>query len=69
MSTTQATPTKVDRFMREPEIEHRSGLSRTTRWRLEKIGKFPKRRRLSPNATGLLESEYRAWEAEREEVA
>ena len=58
-----------DRFLREAEIAHRSGLSRTTRWRLEKMGKFPKRRRLSLNATGLLESEYLAWEAEREEIA
>ena len=65
----QDDPAKIDRFLREAEIKRRSGLSRTTRWRLEKMGKFPRRRRLSLNATGLLESEYLAWEAEREEIA
>ena len=60
--------TTSDRFLREPEIKRRSGLSRTTRWRLEKLGKFPKRRPLSPNTKGLPESEYLAWEAERKAI-
>ncbi len=50
-----------DRFMREPEVAHVTGLSRTTRWRLERAGKFPRRRRISANAVGWLASEIRAW--------
>ena len=39
-----------DRFLREPEVHRLTGLSRTTRWRLERAGKFPRRRRISENA-------------------
>ena len=39
-----------DRFVREPEVHRLTGLSRTTRWRLERAGKFPRRRRISENA-------------------
>ena len=50
-----------DYFMREPEIEADSGLSRTTRWRLQKKGKFPRSCPISPNAKGLLRSKFLAW--------
>lgn len=50
-----------DRFLREPEVRRVSGLSRTTRWRLERAGVFPKRRQISPNAVAWLESEIQAW--------
>jgi prophage regulatory protein len=55
-----------DRFIREREVNQLTGLSRTTRWRLERQGKFPSRRRLSSNAVGWLESEIRGWIATRE---
>ena len=55
----------LDRFMREPEIEERSGLSRTTRWRMARRGEFPRMCQISPNAKGLLESKYLTWQAER----
>lgn len=58
-----------DRFLREREVSLITGLSRSTRWRLERAGQFPKKRQLSPNAIGWLESEIRAWMAERTEVA
>ena len=58
-----------DRFMREAEVRRLTGLSRTTRWRLEKRDKFPKRRRISDNAIAWLESEVRAWMVERVEAA
>ena len=45
MSTTTPEP---DRFLREPEVQHITGLSRTTRWRLQRDGKFPYRRQISP---------------------
>ncbi len=54
-----------DRFVREPEIALITGLSRTTRWRLERAGKFPNRRRISTNAVGWLASEIHTWIAER----
>ncbi len=54
-----------DRFCREPEVKRTSGLSRTTRWRLEQKGLFPRRRQISPNGVAWLESEIRTWSAER----
>jgi predicted DNA-binding transcriptional regulator AlpA len=54
-----------DRFLREGERAHITGLSRTTWWRLERQGRAPKRRHLSENAVGWLESEIREWMANR----
>ena len=53
--------TQTDRVLREPEVEHRTGLSRSTRWRMERTGKFPRRKPISANAVGWLESEIDAW--------
>jgi len=50
-----------DRFIREEERRKVTGLSRSTWWRLERIGGAPKRRRLAPNSTGWLFSEIRDW--------
>jgi prophage regulatory protein len=55
----------TERIIREPAVHDITGLSRTTRWRLEREGKFPPRRRLSDNAVGWLESEIREWIASR----
>lgn len=46
---------------RWPTVQLVSGLSRTTAWRLEKDGLFPRRRQLSPNAVGWLQTEVEAW--------
>ncbi|MBT5458761.1 MAG: AlpA family phage regulatory protein [Rhodospirillaceae bacterium] len=54
-----------DRFMREPEVKSLTGLSRTTRWRMERNDDFPRRRRLSRNAVGWLASEVQAWMQDR----
>ncbi len=54
-----------DRFIRERECREISGLSRTTRWRQERKGQFPQRRKLSDNAVGWLFSELMAWVNER----
>ena len=51
----------TDRFVREPECKHITGLSRTTRWRLERAGLFPKRHQISPNAIAWLESTIQEW--------
>ena len=64
------TPNQIeDRFLREPEVRHLTGLSRTTRWRLERAGKFPRRRRISETAVAWVSSEINAWIAERMEAA
>ncbi len=59
------TTDPLDRFMRDPEVEHVTGLSRTTRWRLAREGKFPKLRELAPNCKGNLQSEIQEWLTER----
>ena len=51
----------IDRFVREPECLKMTGLSRITRWRLERKGTFPKRRQISPNCIAWLESELHEW--------
>ncbi len=63
------TPTDPDRFLREAEVRRITGLSRTTRWRMERRGEFPRRRILSRNAVGWLASQIEGWMAERAEVA
>jgi prophage regulatory protein len=52
-------------IIREPECRRLTGLSRSTRWRLERDGLFPKRRQISPGCSGWLASEIRAWLAAR----
>ena len=50
-----------DRFLREKQCRDISGLSRTTRWRLERAGLFPKRYSISPGAVAWLASEVQEW--------
>ncbi len=59
----------TDRFLREPEVARLTGLSRTTRWRLERAGRFPRKRRISENAVAWVASEIEIWMAERPEAA
>jgi prophage regulatory protein len=56
----------TDKNLRLPELRDKTGLSTTTIWRLEKDGKFPKRRRLSARCVAWLQSEVEAWIASRE---
>ena len=48
-------------ILRTPEVIRATGLSRTTLWRLERLGKFPLMIRLGANSIGWVESEIRAW--------
>jgi prophage regulatory protein len=52
-------------IVREHECRQLTGLSRSTRWRMERIGLFPRRRRISPGCTGWLRSEIAVWIASR----
>ena len=54
-----------DRFLREPEVKLITGLSRTTRWRLERTGKFPRRRRIAEQAVAWSAREVTEWMIER----
>jgi prophage regulatory protein len=56
---------RPDRIVRERECHHRTGLSRSTRWRPERVGQFPRRLRLSPGCNGWRDSEITAWIAAR----
>lgn len=49
------------RVLRIGAVEERTSFSRTTVWRLEREGRFPKRRRFGPGVTGWLSSEIDAW--------
>ncbi len=51
----------MDRIVREAECRRITGLARTTRWKLERTGQFPARRRLSGYTVGWLESELTDW--------
>ena len=54
-----------DSILRFPQVKDMTGLSRTTIWRLEQTGDFPKRVQLSPNAVGWRESEINNWQISR----
>jgi prophage regulatory protein len=49
------------KFLRVRQVMQLTGLSRMTIYRLERDGKFPKRRRLSQNSVAWLESDIAAW--------
>jgi prophage regulatory protein len=49
------------KFLRFSAVRERTGLSRSTIWRLERRGVFPKHRRISANAVGWLEQEVNEW--------
>lgn len=51
----------MNNYLRFPELKKLTGLSRTTIWRLEKTGDFPKRRKLSPATVGWLQTEIELW--------
>ncbi|WP_105495158.1 helix-turn-helix transcriptional regulator, partial [Escherichia coli] len=50
-----------DRFIREKECQQLTGLSRSCRYRLEKAGQFPSRRKLGGRSVGWSLSEVLAW--------
>lgn len=55
----------TERILRQSEVLARTGLGRTTLWRLEKRGEFPARRRITGNIVGWIESEVEEWIASR----
>lgn len=60
-------PTKsVDRIIRAGEVESMVGLSRTTLWRYERRGEFPKRVSLGASSVGWKLNQVQAWIDERQ---
>lgn len=57
------------RLLRLPAVCERTGLSRSTIWRLERLGRFPRRRRLSANIVAWLETEVAGWIESRGQVS
>ncbi len=55
------------RILRVREVVARTGLSRSTLWRLEQKGHFPARRQISAGAVGWLESDVENFLASRPE--
>ena len=51
----------IDRIIREKECRSMTTLANSTRWNLEKGGKFPPRRKIGPSAVGYRLSEIQAW--------
>ena len=56
------------KFLRQRELTETTGLSRTTLWRMERSGAFPRRRRLGPNCVGWVDDEVNEWKKSREAV-
>ncbi len=54
----QSTP---ERIIRAKEVQGMAGLSRTTLWRLENKGEFPRRVSLGGNSIGWKLSEIKEW--------
>jgi prophage regulatory protein len=54
--------------IRLPAVRQKTNLSRSTIYRLEAEGRFPKRVRLGENSTGWYEAEVEQWLANRPRV-
>jgi predicted DNA-binding transcriptional regulator AlpA len=51
----------INKILREREVISLVGLSRTTIWRLEQIGQFPRRKRVGLRAVGWSLEEIQCW--------
>lgn len=54
---TDDQPHRPARLLTRHEVEARTRVSRTTIWRLERAGRFPKHTQISPGRIGWLEQE------------
>ncbi len=59
------TTTPTPAILRRPQVERRTGLSRSTLYQYIQDGRFPKPLQLGPRAVGWLESEVSEWIAAR----
>jgi prophage regulatory protein len=65
LSTGQAGDPNLDqvplKLIRFRTVKDRTGLSRTTIWRLERTGAFPRHHRISANAVAWVEQDVVDW--------
>jgi prophage regulatory protein len=54
-------PGPEGRILRTKEVIRKIGLSRPTIWRMERDGKFPKRRNIGGKSVGWLDTEIHDW--------
>jgi len=64
-----AVPVQPLKLLRFGAVQERIGLSRSTIWRLERRGQFPRHRRISANAVAWVEDELVAWIRAKVDVA
>ena len=57
------------KFLGIKQVLELTGLSRTSVWRFEKNGDFPKRRKLGPRRVGYVDSEISNWMESRSRVS
>ncbi|HIG8798087.1 TPA: helix-turn-helix transcriptional regulator [Raoultella terrigena] len=62
MNQFKPTQQPAERVIREAECRQLTGICRTTRYTMEKEGKFPARRKLGGRSVGWLLSEITAWQ-------
>lgn len=60
-TATSTRPSSQIRLLRFKAVQERTGLSRSTIWRLEQRGAFPRHRRISTNAVAWVEDEVVSW--------
>ena len=65
-SAARILPLKLLRF---PVVREMTGLSRSTIWRLERRGEFPRHHRIAPNVVAWVEEDVSNWIHERTNVA
>lgn len=53
---------------REQKVKEETGLSKSTRWRLMKVGEFPQKIQLGPRAVGWRAEEVIEWVRSRNEA-
>lgn len=56
-------------ILRRPQVEQRTGLSRSSLYQYIKDGAFPRSISLGPRSVGWLESDVNAWIAERVKIS
>lgn len=66
MEKSPSNTTQNERILRRHEVEARTGLPRSSLYRLIAAGEFPRQRRLSESTVGWLESEISTWISSRE---
>ena len=60
-SSTNGNDTGSLKLLRFPAVRERTGLSRSTIWRLERQGAFPRHHRISAHAVAWVEDDVAKW--------